>query len=321
MTTPLVVVVGPTASGKSSLALRIAAACDGEIINADSVQVYQHFNVGSGKPSAAERAAIPHHLLDFRAPLEPLEASEFARLADAAIADIRARGKQPIVCGGTFLWVRALLFGLVPAPAADEATRNAHRALVERSGAVALHERLISIDPASAARLHPNDVIRVSRALEVYELSGQRLSELQDAHGFRTARYRARLVGVSLDPEDYETELRKRTRALFAAGFIDEVRQLLARGYGATRAMDSVGYRQIKEALERGPIDAASLEQEVWRTTRVFARRQRTWLREQDVQWLPKCNRSELDSTVLAELHAHFTLERDDPIATPAPPS
>lgn len=284
---PLLVVVGPTASGKSELALRMAESAAGEIVNADSVQVYRYFDIGSAKPTATELARVPHHLVGVVEPTTPLDAGQWCALADAAIRDIIARGRTPVVCGGTFLWVKALLYGLAPAPPADRQVREAHRQLVEREGRASLHQRLELVDAAAAARLNPNDFVRVSRALEVFELTGRPLSDFQADHGFRAPRYSARLVGVAQDRATSDQRIRDRTRAMFQAGWVDEVRELVRRGFGGTRPMLSVGYRQIAEALAApAPLDLAELELSVYRATRVFARRQRTWLRDQAVEWL-----------------------------------
>jgi tRNA dimethylallyltransferase len=284
---PLVVVVGPTASGKSELALRLAECTGGEIVNADSVQVYRYFDIGSAKPSPAELARVPHHLIGVADPTAPLDAGQWCALADAAIGDIVARGRTPVVCGGTFLWVKALLYGLAPAPPADAELRERHRRLAETEGRAALHLQLGAVDPSAAARLNPNDFVRVSRALEVFELTGRPLSEFQAEHGFSAPRYSARLVGVAREREVMDQRIHARTQAMFQAGWVDEVRELLRRGFGDTRPMLSVGYRQIAEALAAPtPLDLVELELSVYRATRVFARRQRTWLRDQPVEWL-----------------------------------
>jgi tRNA dimethylallyltransferase len=285
--TPLLVVVGPTASGKTALAVQLAEERGGEIVNADSVQIYRRFELGTGKPTREERARAVHHLLDVLEPEQPIDAAGWAALAVRAIDEVRSRGREPIVCGGTFLWVRALLYGLADAPAGDPAIRERHRAWAERDGRLALHAELSRVDPASAARLAPNDLVRVSRALEVHELTGVPLSRWQAEHGFREPRYAARLVGVRREREELDRRIEARVRAMFADGWLDEVRELLAAGYGGARAMGAVGYKQIAAALASGtPIDQAALELSIVRATRVFARRQRTWLRDRDVEWL-----------------------------------
>jgi tRNA dimethylallyltransferase len=260
-------------------------------VSADSVQVYRHFDIGTGKPSAEQRARAPHHLIDCIEPAEPMDAARWAELAHEQIAEIRARGKMPIVCGGSFLFVRSLVHGLVAAPPADAAVRERHRARVEEAGRDALHADLRHVDPEVAARLAPNDFVRVSRALEVFELTGVRMSQWQAEHGFRTLRHRARLVGVRRDPSELDVRIRVRCQAMLDAGWIEEARLLRERGYAGTRPFGAVGYKQIAEALARADVVADSLAasqllEPIYRATRVFARRQRTWLRDQPVEWL-----------------------------------
>lgn len=286
-TRPLIVVVGPTASGKTELAVALGERLGGEIVSADSVQIYRHFDVGTGKPTPEERARVPHHLIDVLEPLEAMDAGRWAERAELTLADIRARGCVPIVCGGTFLWVRALIYGLVEAPPADPAVRERHRALAEREGRPALHARLAEVDPESARRLAPNDFVRVSRALEVHELTGTPLSVVQQRHGFKQARHRARLVGLRRAPTELDERIARRVRAMLDQGFVEEVERLVEQGYGDARAMGSVGYRQVREALAAGTAsDREALADAIRRATRVFARRQRTWLRREPVEWL-----------------------------------
>jgi tRNA dimethylallyltransferase len=281
----LAVVVGPTASGKSDLALRLAEARGGEIIGADSVQVYRHFDVGSGKPSPRDRERVRHHLVDVADPLEPLDAASYAARASEAVSDVRRRGKFPIVCGGTFLWVRALLYGLSSAPPADPAIRRRHANLAQEEGRAALHARLQAVDPDAAARLEANDFVRVSRALEVFELTGRPLSLLQSEHGFREPRFKARLVGIGWTAEELVTRIAQRTERMLADGLMEEVTELIRRGYRDARAMSSVGYRQVLDCVE-GRLGREELAPAINRATKVFARRQRTWLREEPVLWL-----------------------------------
>jgi len=200
---------------------------------------------------------------------------------------VRRRGKLPIVCGGTFLWVRALWYGLSSAPPADPALRRRHASLAQEEGRAALHARLAAVDPAAAARLEANDFVRVSRALEVFELTGRPLSILQSEHGFREPRFQARLFGIGWSAEDLVTRIARRTERLLAAGFVEEVAQLIGRGYRDARAMSSVGYRQVLEFVE-GRLSREELAPAINRATKVFARRQRTWLREEPVTWLSR---------------------------------
>ncbi len=282
-------VVGPTASGKTDLAVRVAERIGGEIVSADSVQIYRGFDVGSGKPTPEERARAPHHLIGALDPLDPMDAARFVALARAAIDDVRARGKRPIVCGGTFLWVKALVYGLAEAPPADETIRARHRALAEAQGRPALHAALAVVDPVIATRLHPNDFVRVSRALEVHELTGEPMSVWQARHGFATSHVRVQLVGLAVEPSELTARITTRVRAWLAGGWEDEVRRLVDAGYGESRAMGSVGYREVRAHVAgAGPVEpaAADLETLIVRSTRVFARRQRTWLNHVPVRWL-----------------------------------
>jgi tRNA dimethylallyltransferase len=282
----LICVVGPTASGKTALAVQLAEQIGGEVINADSVQIYKHFDIGSGKPTPVEQKGISHHLLSVVEPTEELDASQFAEAAQRAISEVRSRGRTPIVCGGTFLWVKALLYGLAPAPSQNADVRARHLELSEREGRPALHQRLALVDPQSAARLNPNDFVRVSRALEIFELTGTPMTAYLEAHGFREALFDAQLVGIRHELPQLHARIEQRVRNMFAEGWLDEVRALKERGLGETRPMSSVGYRQVYAAVLAGRGVDSTLIEEVAQVTRVFSRRQRTWLRDLAVHWI-----------------------------------
>jgi tRNA dimethylallyltransferase len=284
---PVLVVVGPTASGKTELSLELARRVGGEVVSADSIQIYRYFDIGSGKPTAGERGDIPYHLIDCVEPDEAMDAARFAHLASEKLQEIAARGRQPIVAGGTFLWVRALIYGLSPAPPADGGVRERHRERALSEGRAALHAELQRVDPLSAARLSENDLVRVSRALEVHELTGVAQSHWHAGHGFRAPRFATRLIGVSRSREELDLRIRTRIEHMFEQGFAEEVRALLERGFGNARAMQSVGYRQLAGALNAGgPLEQPALVEAIYRATRTFARRQRTWLRDQPVEWV-----------------------------------
>jgi tRNA dimethylallyltransferase len=287
MTPRLIAVVGPTASGKSDLAVRLCQQSQGEVVSADSVQIYRRFDIGSAKPTLMERGGIPHHLIDELEPLDRADAARFLELADAKISDILRRGRQPVICGGTFLWLRALMYGLAPAPPADPQIRARHQNEAEELGRAHLHAKLKSIDPASHARLSPNDLVRVSRALEVHELTGQTLSDLQARHGFKTARYEVSLVALAHERAQLYERIQQRTQRMLEQGWLDEVRGLIADGYAEAHALRSVGYRQVFEALKsEQPLDLSALSASITQATRIFVRRQTTWLRDQPVRWL-----------------------------------
>jgi tRNA dimethylallyltransferase len=281
----LLAVVGPTASGKTALAVQIAERAGGEVISADSVQIYRGFDIGSGKPTAQEMARAPHHLVGAIDPLDAMDAATWAHRASEAVAQIRARGRVPIVCGGTFLWVKALVFGLAPAPGARAEIRARHQAIAAEEGRSALHARLRDVDAETAKRLHPNDFVRVSRALEVHELSGKPMSAWQREHAFASARHPTRLVTIDCPPPLLTARIEARVRAWLAAGWVEEVEALTTRGYDRARAMSSVGYAQVR-AMLAGRLARADLAGAIVRATRVFARRQRTWLRHADITWL-----------------------------------
>lgn len=281
----LLVIVGETASGKTRLAVELARRLGGEIVGADSVQVYRGFDVGSGKPTAEELAGVRHHLLDVAEPGEPFDAARFVVLADAAIAEIRARGRVPIVCGGSYLWVRALLHGLADAPQAPPEIRARLQREVDEAGAPALHARLAQVDPETAARLHPNDALRVTRALEVFETTGRTMSSIQNAHGFRERRYQARVHAIRHPREVLEARIAQRAEAMLARGWVDEVRALVAAGHEGTKPMRAVGYAEVR-ACVAGELPEGELPGAIVRATRVFARRQRTWLAKAEVGWL-----------------------------------
>lgn len=281
----LLCIVGATASGKTDLAIDVCEAVGGEVVSADSVQIYRGFDIGSGKVTREELARAPHHLVDTHDPLDPIDAADWASLADRAIADIRARNKVPIVCGGTYFWVRALLLGLAPVPAADAAVRERHRIIVEAKGRAALHEELERVDPESAKRLHPNDIVRVGRALEVFELSGRTMSDWQNEHGFKTRRHAANVIALEHDAAALTTRITARVDKMLAGGWIEEVKNLLAAGYGEARPMRAVGYAEVRAFVD-GALPRDELAGAIVRSTRVFARRQRTWLNHAEVEWL-----------------------------------
>jgi tRNA dimethylallyltransferase len=274
-----VLLLGPTASGKSALALDLARQVDLEIVSIDSAQVYRGLDIGAAKPSAAERALVPHHLIDLRDPADPYSAADFLRDATAAIADITRRGRLALVVGGTMMYARALRQGLADLPSADPAVRARIEADAQALGWPALHARLQALDPVTAQRLAPADRQRIARALEVLAISGRRLSDLQQA----TAPSMPAPRTIALMPQDrgqLHQRIAQRFDAMLAAGFLDEVRALRARGdlHADLPAMRSVGYRQAWEHLD-GVGTAADFCAASIAATRQLARRQLTWLR------------------------------------------
>jgi tRNA dimethylallyltransferase len=276
----LAAILGPTASGKSALALALAERTGGEIVCCDSQQVYTGMDIGTAKPTPAERARVPHHALDLVRPDEPFHAARWAAVARAAIEDITARGRLPIVVGGTGLYYRALTGGLFEAPPPDPAIRARHRALAAAEGVPALHARLAAVDPEAAASIGPNDLVRTSRALEIYEQTGVAITALR-----RRASPRGDLAPtvLLLDPPLATLRARIATRVaeMMAAGFLDEVRALRAAGYGpALKPLQALGYKQLGAVLD-GAMSLPDAVAETVRATAAYARRQRTWFRKE----------------------------------------
>jgi len=271
--------LGPTGSGKSALAFELAQRHPVEIVSVDSAQVYRGMDIGTAKPSAAERAAVAHHLLDLRDPAQPYSAAEFVRDATAAIADIRARGRLPLLVGGTMLYAKALREGLSNLPSADAAVRTALSAEALEVGWPALHARLAALDPQTAARLEPNDAQRIQRALEVIEVTGTPMSALlaRDTSAARAIELAALLPA---DRGELHRRLEARFDAMLQAGFVAEVEALRARGdlTPGLPSMRSVGYRQAWAYLD-GRSGLAEFRSAAIAATRQLAKRQITWLR------------------------------------------
>ncbi len=286
MATPLVAVVGPTASGKSALALRLARERRGEIVSCDSLQVYRGLDIGSAKATPDERAAVPHHLIDVAEPGDSFSAADYARLGRQALAGIRSRGRLPIVAGGTGLYLRALLVGLFAGPSRDEGLRARLEALAERFGDERLHRLLARIDPETAARIGSRDRVRVVRALEVYRATGRPISEERRKGAEPLRGFRVLVVGLDPGRDDLRRAVEVRTRRMLEQGLADEVRGLLARGLPASaRPLQAIGYRQAL-AVVAGRLTAVEAETAIVTATLRFAKRQRTWFRHQaDVVW------------------------------------
>ncbi|HLT27923.1 MAG TPA: tRNA (adenosine(37)-N6)-dimethylallyltransferase MiaA [Zeimonas sp.] len=279
---PLPMLLGPTASGKSAIAMRLAQRLPIEIVSVDSAQVYRGLDIGTAKPDAREREAVPHHLIDILEPTERYSAARFAEDARAAIADIRARGRIPLLVGGTMLYARALVDGLHRLPPADAALRARLEEEARRDGWPALHARLAAVDPRSAARIEPRDAQRIQRALEVFESTGRPLSQWLDDPAPAAARGEP-VVRIALEPDDraaLHARIDARFRRMLERGFVDEVRALRARGdlSPSLPSMRSVGYRQVWQWLDgAGPRDA--MIDAAVAATRQLAKRQLTWLR------------------------------------------
>ena len=283
---PLLVIVGPTGVGKTAAAVALSQRLPIEVISADSRQVYRGMDIATGKPSPSERQAVVHHLVDVADPDDRYHAARFRTDAEAAIADIRRRGRLPVIVGGTGLYIRALLRGLDAAPPADPDFRGELSSFAAREGRAALHARLAMVAPAVARGLHPNDEVRVIRALERLR-GGAAAAEPQARWQREDAPWCVTYVGLTLDRRELARRLAARAESMVAAGLLDEVRQLLSRGYGAALpAMQGIGYRQFVE-VAAGRLDAVAALALMQRDTVRYAKRQMTWfVREPDVAWL-----------------------------------
>jgi tRNA dimethylallyltransferase len=283
---PLVVIVGPTAVGKSALALELALKFGLEIINADSMQVYRGMDIGSAKPSPAERNLVPHHLIDIRNPDEDYSAARFLEEARRTISELAECGRRALVVGGTGLYIQSLLQGLFPAPPADKQLRERLRTLESEQGKWHLHQQLAEVDPEAASRIHPNDTFRVIRALEVFRLTGTAISEHQRRHRFSDAAFAALKIGLTRDRGEIYRRIEARVDSMIAAGLEEEVRQLLVKGYAPTiKAFQSLGYQQMLSYIQ-GAITLDEAIRLIKTNTKRYAKRQLTWFRKDpEIQW------------------------------------
>lgn len=283
----ILVICGPTASGKSELAVRLARLLDGEIVNADSMQIYRGMDIGTAKPTLVERGGIPHHLLDVADPDRNFSAADFAEEAAAAIAGIAGRGRCPIVVGGTGLYIRALLHGLVDSPGGSEKVRGELRREARALGNRAMLERLRAVDPELASTIHPNNLVRIIRGLEAYQTTGVPLSRSQREHGFARRRYATLKIGIRTERLELYDRIEKRVDGMLAAGLPDEVRRLLRAGFHRElKAMRAIGYKEICAFLA-GELSLEEATLLIKRDSRRYAKRQITWFNaDQEIIWL-----------------------------------
>lgn len=291
---PIVVISGPTASGKTALALQLAQHFPIEVISADSCQVYRQMDIGTAKASLQEQAAVAHHLIDVVDPDQDFSVATFTRLAHQAIADIVQRHKLPVVVGGAGLYIRALTEGLVAGPAEDVQIRS-DLLMAEQQQPGTLYRRLVLLDPAAAQRLHPNDVTRIVRALEVFMTTGKRLSCLQHQHGFNEQPYRTLKFGLAVDRALLYERINARVLQMVETGLLVETRQLLDQGYRPDlKAMKMIGYRRAVAHLQ-GELALSEAVSLIQQDSRRYAKRQMTWFRKDNsIIWVDY--NSEFDS-------------------------
>ena len=296
----LVIILGPTAAGKSEVAMKLAGVIGAEIVNADSQQVYRYMNVGTGKPSRADREHIAHHLIDVVDPDEEFNVAIFRRLALETIDNIHARGKTVVVCGGTGLYLKALTHGLFVGPEQNPEVRSELMRQIEEKGLSALYQRLIEIDPAAHSRIHPNDRQRIIRALEVHQLTGKPMSQWQKEHGFGDEPFDTLKIGLQRERAELYELISRRCDRMIEEGLIDEVRQLVAKGYSLDlKPLQSVGYRQMGLVLQ-GMLEIDKAVEEMKQETRHLAKRRLTWFRQDhEIRWLhPENQRQEIIDSV-----------------------
>jgi tRNA dimethylallyltransferase len=284
----LIAIVGPTASGKSALALRLARELSGEIVSCDSLQVYRGLDIGSAKATTAERREVPHHLIDVVEPDAPFSAADYGRLARQACSDIVDRGRLPIVAGGTGLYLRALTEGLFEGPSRDEPLRRRLEGLADRFGAGRLHRVLRRRDPVAASRIEANDRVRVVRALEVLRATGRPISSHHAGGTARLPGFEVMVLGLAPTRELLRARVEARTTLMFERGLLEEVRGLLSRGFGPSlRPLQAIGYRQAVAVLQ-GAADLDSAQRDIVTATMRYAKRQMTWFRHQSpAVWAP----------------------------------
>jgi tRNA dimethylallyltransferase len=284
--TQLVIITGPTATGKTALAIELATRYQAEIISADSRQVYRYLDIGTAKPTPQQRAVIPHHLVDIVDPDEQFDGARFRSLTLAVIADLVRRGKRMLVVGGTGLYLRALTHGLFPGPPADQVLRARLRDDESTKGRGFLHRWLQEVDPAAARRLHPNDTVRLIRALEVFLLTGIPMSQWQTQHGFRERPFSTLTIGLVVERELLHRRITERCQQMVHDGLIEETQYVWQLGYGPELpVMQTIGYAQIG-ALLRGQYTYGEALEKMAAETKQLAKRQLTWFRaDPEVRW------------------------------------
>jgi tRNA dimethylallyltransferase len=299
MKSSLICIVGPTAVGKTEIAIQLAQHLDAEIVSLDSRQIYRGMDIGTAKPTPDQRQAVPHHLIDCVDVDQPFSVAEYQRLADTAIAEIRERGKRTMAVGGAGLYFRGIIDGLFDGPGADAEIRAKLQREADEHGNVALHERLRRCDPETANRVHPNNLVRVIRALEIYELTGKPISSLQQQWKMNEPRYLFRAFGLNMPREVLYRRIEERVDRMVEAGLIEEVKGLLDQGYPRNCvAMQSFGYKELIDYLDgkRTLDEAIALLKQ---NTRRFAKRQLTWFRNDPrIEWLDTSQFSSIDGIV-----------------------
>ena len=294
-----VVICGPTGIGKTCFAIQLARLFRGEIIGADSMQIYRHMDIGTAKPTPAERSTVPHHMVDIVEPDEPFDAETYATLSFSIVMALQARQVVPLVVGGTGLYIKALIHGLFDTRPGDEGIRMRLKQRAEKEGAEALFERLKQVDPVAARKLHVNDSYRIIRALEVYETAGVPISDFQQRHRFQESRLTTLKFGLYMERGRLYERIDQRVDMMIHAGLLDEVRGLREAGYsGALKSMQSIGYRHMCDFLD-GHLDWEEAVRTLKRDTRRYAKRQMTWFKaDREIVWVDPVVSKEIEDRI-----------------------
>ncbi len=321
MNIPLVIIAGPTGIGKTRIAIEIAEQLNGEIVGADSMQIYRFMDIGTAKPTPEERTRIPHYLIDVRNPDQEYSAAEYVNDATVAIRDISRRGKLPLLVGGTGLYIEKLLYGIFEGPGRDDEFRQHMRAFAQAKGNMAVHQQLQIVDPQAAARLHPNDLVRVIRALEVFHLTGVSIS-VQQAEAAKppAALYDTCFLVLNAAREQLYERINTRAELMITNGLVDEVKDLYQQGYSQElHPLKSLGYKEIGKFLA-GEYDLSSAVTLIKRNTRRYAKRQLTWFRKYPLaSWITrKLTDTDDDSVntclrIIGETHSRMNFSCDPP--------
>ena len=298
---PVAVLTGPTGVGKTALAIRLAQELGAQIVNADSLQVYRELDIGTAKPSWEERALVPHHLVDIVYPDEDFDAASFNCLGRQILTELHARRVPPLVVGGTGLYIRALLYGIFEDGVSDETSRQQLQEELAMHGLPKLYERLGSIDPDTASRLHPNDACRILRALEVISASGRKMSDQQQQHNFADCPFRVLKICLERPREELYARIDQRVDAMLAQGLVPEVQELRRRYPAKLKPLQSLGYRHVAAYLDE-ELTWDDMVDQLKRDTRRYAKRQLTWFRaDTECHWLNPSH-----STVVLEMLGNF---------------
>lgn len=295
----VVVICGPTALGKTAVAIDLAGQFATEIISADSMQVYRFMDIGTAKPTPDEQTLVPHHMIDIVDPDESFDAQQFATMARKKILDLQRAGVTPLVVGGTGFYIKALVHGLFGVEATDFKVRARLKKEVETHGSHQIHKRLKDCDPDSAERIHPNDVYRIIRALEICELTGRAVSDLHRAHRFKDEPFRVLKIGLYMERERLYDRIDQRVDDMVKAGLVDEVNMLLDRGYSLDlKSMQSIGYRHMTDFIE-GRLPWEKTLSTLKRDTRRYAKRQIAWFKsDAEVVWSTKEQITDIRQTI-----------------------